>query len=52
VGSVWFYQLIYESRLRWLLESSPVRVVLVTCMLLYLFSIPGTGSEAFIYFQF
>ncbi len=52
VGSIWAYQFVYESRLRGLLEWLPLRVILVTGMLMYLFSVPGTGSEAFIYFQF
>jgi hypothetical protein len=52
MGSVWIYQFVYESRLRWLLEFSMVRVATVVLMVLYLFTIPGTGSEAFIYFQF
>ena len=52
MGAVWAYQSLYESQLRSVLELSPVRVALVVLMILYLSIMPGTGGEAFIYFQF
>jgi alginate O-acetyltransferase complex protein AlgI len=52
VSVVWFYQFLYESPLRRLLEPSAVRIALVALMVLYLCSVPGTGGAAFIYFQF
>ncbi len=54
VGGIWLYQFAYESRLRRLLEFSPVRVALVVGMIMYLLIVPGSekSGEAFIYFQF
>lgn len=52
VALVWLYQFMYESPARRLLESSVVRIALVVFMILYLFTVPGSGGAAFIYFQF
>jgi len=52
VAAVWCYQFLYESFAGRMLEISAVRVALVVLMILYLFSIPGSGGAAFIYFQF
>ncbi len=49
--AVWAYQLVYESRRRWVLTLRPVRLALAVCMLLALL-FWGTGTSAFIYFQF
>ncbi len=52
VLSVWFYQWLYESKGRGILEHPAVRVTLVVAMALYLLLVPGAGEQAFIYFQF
>jgi alginate O-acetyltransferase complex protein AlgI len=52
VASVWLYQFLYESSARRLLDRSAVRIALVVLMIVYLLVVPGSGSSAFIYFQF
>ena len=52
VAAVWLYQFLCESSARRLLDLSAVRIALVVLMILYLFSVPGSGGGAFIYFQF
>jgi len=52
VLSVWAYQWLYESSARRVLEWAPVRIGLVTAMILYLCLIPGSPDRPFIYFQF
>jgi D-alanyl-lipoteichoic acid acyltransferase DltB (MBOAT superfamily) len=51
VGLVWAYQFIYESRLRPVLSTAPVRVALAVGMMLYL-CLCSSGGGTFIYFQF
>ncbi len=51
VATVWLYQLTYESRFRIWLQSSPVRVGLAVCMVVYM-CLFSSGGGAFIYFQF
>ena len=51
VALVWFYQLLYESRWRTLLQTGLVRVGVAVFMVLYL-CLCGSGGGAFIYFQF
>jgi len=51
VALVWLYQFLYESRLRPLLASAPVRIGVVVFMVLYL-CLCASGGGAFIYFQF
>lgn len=51
VAGVWLYQFAYESRFRCVLAFAPVRVVLVSFMLLWLCFF-SSGGGAFIYFQF
>lgn len=51
VATVWLYEYLYESRLRFALAYSPVRICLAASMLLYLGFCSSTG-QAFIYFQF
>ena len=52
VGGVWGYQLLFNSRWRFILESRPVRIVgLVMAMLLFLI-FATAGNKQFIYFQF
>jgi D-alanyl-lipoteichoic acid acyltransferase DltB (MBOAT superfamily) len=52
VAAVWTYQFLYESRLKGLVELSPVRLALVTAAILYLATFAGTSTQAFIYFRF
>lgn len=52
VSVIWIYQFAYESRLRRVLATSPVRLALVVAMIVYLMVAPGRHTEAFIYFQF
>jgi hypothetical protein len=49
--AVWLYQFFLESPVRELLKASPVRVSLVTAMVVYL-CICSSGAGSFIYFQF
>ena len=52
VGGVWVYQLLFNSRFRFILESRPVRIAsLVIAMLMYLV-FATAGNKQFIYFQF
>jgi alginate O-acetyltransferase complex protein AlgI len=48
----WAYQFAYESKLRGMLERSPVRVVAVVLMVLYLAIFGGGEVQGFIYLQF
>jgi len=52
VGAVWLYQFLAESSVRRFLDLPAARIALVVLMILYLFIVPGSGSAAFIYFQF
>jgi alginate O-acetyltransferase complex protein AlgI len=52
VASIWFYQFLYETRVRKALRSTPVRITLAVLMILYLCVVPGTPDRPFIYFQF
>ena len=52
IASVWLYQVLYESRLRWTLRPAPVRVGLVVLMVLYLVVMRPAGIQEFIYLQF
>jgi len=52
VVAVWLYQFLYESRLRPWLEVPALRTLLVVLMVLYMCIVPGSGGQAFIYFQF
>jgi len=49
---VWIYQFVYESRLRWILDLTPIRVGLVTGMILYLAVFAPLSEQGFIYLQF
>jgi D-alanyl-lipoteichoic acid acyltransferase DltB (MBOAT superfamily) len=51
MAAVWAYQFAYESKLRRVLASGPVRVAMVVGMVAYLLLFPSRG-EPFIYFQF
>ena len=50
--AVWLYQVLYESRLRGLLELAPVRVGLVVAMIVCIAIFSPSGVHPFIYFQF
>ncbi|TKJ35044.1 MAG: membrane-bound O-acyltransferase family protein [Planctomycetes bacterium B3_Pla] len=50
--AVWLYQFAYESRIKWLLESRPVRVGIVVAMIVYLAVFAPSSDQAFIYLQF
>jgi len=52
VFAVWFYQFVYESRLKWVLALRPVRVIIVVLMVLYLAIFAPSSEQAFIYLQF
>lgn len=52
VFAVWFYQFVYESQLKWVLALRPVRVAIVTLMVLYLAVFAPSSEQAFIYLQF
>lgn len=52
IFAVWFYQFVYESRFRSLLELAPVRVAMVILMALYLAVFAPSSEQAFIYLQF
>jgi hypothetical protein len=52
IAGVWCYQYVFESRLRYLLESKVVRVGLVVFMLAFLAIFTPSTEQAFIYMQF
>jgi len=52
IAAVWCYQYAYESRLRWLLERSVVRVTVVIVMLGYMLLTVSPTGRPFIYMQF
>jgi D-alanyl-lipoteichoic acid acyltransferase DltB (MBOAT superfamily) len=51
VALIWLYQFLFESRLKRVLETNPVRVGAAVFMIVYL-CIFATEGGAFIYFQF
>jgi len=52
VLAVWLYQFVYESKVQWLLRSSPVRIGVVVAMLVYVSVFAASTDQPFIYFQF
>jgi alginate O-acetyltransferase complex protein AlgI len=52
VLAIWVYQFLYESKVRWVLELSPMRVGIVVLMILYLATFAAPDTKPFIYFQF
>jgi D-alanyl-lipoteichoic acid acyltransferase DltB (MBOAT superfamily) len=50
--AVWGYQLVYESKARWILEPAPVRIGLIVLMVLYVSLFAASSGREFIYFQF
>jgi D-alanyl-lipoteichoic acid acyltransferase DltB (MBOAT superfamily) len=49
---LWVYQFMYESKLRWMLELTPVRVGMVVAAIVYMAVFTAPGAQSFIYFQF
>ena len=52
VLAVWIYESFYESRGRWIVEWTPVRVGLAVLMVVYIAVFAAASSQPFIYFQF
>lgn len=49
---VWLYQFVFESKIKKVLELTPVKIGVVCFMILYLIMFTSSGNEAFIYLQF
>ena len=52
VGGVWLYQLIFNSRWRYILESRPMRIAGFVTALFLILIFATSGNKQFIYFQF
>ncbi len=52
IFAVWFYQLMYESRVKWLLELKTVRITIVVLMIFYLAVFAPSSKQVFIYMRF
>jgi len=52
IVSVWLYQIVYESRLAWVLRLAPLRIGLVAGMVLYVALFAASRGQGFIYLQF
>lgn len=52
ICGVWLYQFAYESRVKHVLQRTPVKTGLVVVMLLYLVLCCSSGGQEFIYNQF
>ncbi len=52
IFAVWMYQFMYESPLKWTLESRVVRFIIVFSILFYLVAFAPSSVQPFIYFQF
>ena len=50
--SVWIYQFVYESKVKYILELTPLRVGMVVAMVLYMTLFVPSRNQPFIYFQF
>jgi len=50
--SIWLYQFLFESRLKKLLQWTPLKIGIVCLMILYLIMFTSSGNEGFIYLQF
>jgi len=50
--SIWIYQFLFESRIREILNWTPLKIGVTCLMLLYLMIFTTSGHEAFIYLQF
>ena len=49
---IWFYQFVYESGARRLIEAAPVRLAIVIFIIVYVAVFASPGAQKFIYFQF
>ena len=52
IFSVWLYQFVYESRVKWVLQLRAVRIGIIVFMILYLIIFAASGEKPFIYSQF
>jgi len=52
IFAVWFYQFMYESRIKRLLELKLVRITIVVLMIFYLAVFAPSSEQAFIYMRF
>ncbi|MHC4557535.1 MAG: MBOAT family O-acyltransferase [Planctomycetota bacterium] len=52
IFTVWLYQFVYESKIKWLLELRFVRIGIVLLMVFYLIIFAPASEKAFIYLQF
>ena len=52
VFSVWLYQFIYESQLKWVVQLRAVRIGIVIFMIFYLVIFATSSEQPFIYSQF
>lgn len=52
IFAVWFYQFIYESGIRWVIELKFVRIGIFLLVVFYLVVFAPTSDKAFIYLQF
>jgi len=52
IFSVWLYQFVYESRVKWILQARLVRVGIVILMVFYLLIFAASSEQPFIYSQF
>jgi len=50
--SIWVYQFLFESRLRKILDWTPLKIAIVCLMILYIIIFTGSSNEQFIYLQF
>ena len=52
IFAVWLYQFVYESRIKWILQLSVVRIGIVIAMIIYLAVFAKSSETPFIYLQF
>jgi len=52
IASAWLYQILYESRLSWILRPAPVRIGMMVLMVIYMVIVYPSQVEKFIYAQF
>lgn len=52
IATVWCYQYVFESPLRWALQTRRMRIALVVLMLAFLAVFTPSSEQAFIYMQF
>ncbi len=49
---IWIYQFLFESRIKRLLDWTPLKIGIVCLMILYLIMFTSSSNEGFIYLQF